>query len=276
MCKYLLFCILFLCCARPIYAVSVSILTSPASVGEEKFSFTVKVVGASAGTNFLRADLYREGSKNYFGETDNGQAWYFGSDGKQYFPVTVVSGIDSIATLSARIGDPTITDYPGPGQYQLRVRRYTASGNQGSEDPSPVAIILTKTWPSPSPSLSPTPTPTPSVSPTVVPTATPTTTPTPTPTPTVKSSPKPSMMPSPSLTPDVMGTVAGEATSIDLSAFGASSSSPSVASSDKPRPILNYRRVKVVLLSGTGLLIFSLVLFLIWRRQNKSKDDSLL
>lgn len=265
-----------MCCARPAFAVNVSILTSPVSVGDEKFSFTVKVVGASAGTNFLRADLYKEGTKNYFGETDNGQAWYFGSDGKQYFPLTVVSGIDSIATLSARIGDPTITDYPGPGQYQLRVRRYTSSGNQGSEDPSPVAILLTKTWPSPSPSLSPTPTPTPSVAPTVVPTATPTTTPTPAPTPTVKPSPKPSTMPSPSLIPDAVGTVAGETTSIDLSAFGEPSPTPSVPSVGNHRPTLNYRRVKVVLLTGTGLLIFSLVLFLIWRRQKKSKDNSLL
>ncbi len=258
-------------------AVSVTILDSPSSVGEEKFNLTVKIAGASAGTNFLRADLYKEGSKNYFGETDNGQAWYFGSDGKQYLPVTILSGVDTIATMSARLGDPSTTDYPGPGQYFLRIRRYTSSGNQGSEDSSPVSLILTKVWPTPppSPSPSPTPTATPTPTPTLIPSPS-AQIPTPTPKPSIKPSLKPSIIPSPALSSGGVGTVAGETTAIDLSSFVESSPSPLPSPTHSPAPKLNYQRVKIVLLIGGSLLILSLALFLLYQRIHKSKDDSLL
>lgn len=257
--KFWLACIMWTFSVSSAQAVSVSILSSPTSIGDDKFSVTVKTEGASAGTNYLRVDLYLDGSKNYFGETDNGQSWYGGSDGKQYFPITIQSGIVNIATFSARLGEPTMGDYPGPGAYKLRIRRYTSSGNQGSEDPQPVDVTLTKAWPSPSPSPTPAPSPTPTPSPSLVPS--------PTPSPTPKPSPKPSPSPSPDLGVRI-GTVAGEATTIDLSGFGVSPSPTSPAKALREggsKPILNRDRAKTALLVGIGLITMSLAGFFGYR-----------
>ena len=254
----------FLCPAK-IYAVSTDILSYPASISDEKFNITVQVASASAGTNYLRVDLYKDGTKNYFGETDNGQAWYGGSDGKLYFPITIVSGTPAVATVSARLGEPSQSDYEGPGSYKLRVRRYTASGSQGSEDIISKDISITKTWPSPSPSpaVVPTPTSTPSPSPTSTPTSTPTPKPSPTP------------LPSPSeLEDDSEATVAGVSTEIDLSGYG-SSSSPNLqgellsAKDGRQAPSLNRSRLKTVAYIGSGLVILSIASFFGYRKYQK-------
>lgn len=253
-----------------VHAVTTMILRSPELAGEEKFEVTVQIEGASPGINYLRIDLFQNGTKNYFGETDNTQSWYGGSDGKQYFPVTILPDQPTLATVSARLGSPSLGEYPGPGDYLLRVRRYTSSGNQGSEDSLPVSITLTKNWPSPSPSPSPSPTPTDQPSPSPLPTPAPTEIKTPTPVP--KPSPKPTL--SPSLEPSPEGTVAGE-TTIDLSAFGVASVSAnsSVLPSPPPAtPQLNPNRVRLALISGTGLLIVSLAGYLGYLQYYKSKE----
>lgn len=246
-----------------------TILSSPVSIGDEKFNVTIQTEGASAGTNYLRVDLYQDGTTKYFGDTDNGQAWYNGSDGKQYFPVTILSNTPNIATVSARIGEPSISDYPGPGSYKLRIRRYTSSGNQGSEDPQPVSINLTKNWPSPSPSPTPTPTSTPTQTPTPTPSPSPTPTPTPTPKPSLKpASPSggPSSSSSPNLASPESGTVAGAATEIDLSGFGISPPVGVDPRVDPPKPTLNKSRAKTALIVGSGLVIISVAGFLGYRK----------
>jgi hypothetical protein len=234
----------------PISAVTTDIVTYPSTIGEDKFNVTVQVASASAGTNYLRIDLYKDGTKNYFGETDNGQAWYGGSDGKLYFPITIVSNTPTVATVSARIGEPSQSDYPGPGVYKIRVRRYTASGSQGSEDIFSKDISITKAWPSPSPSPTVTPTPTPSPSHPPSPSITPTPTPKPSPTP----------LPSPSVLDDSEATVAGVSTEIDLSAYG-TSPIPSLPGDSRQVPILNHSRLKTVLLIGSGLILISIASF---------------
>lgn len=249
--KFCLACLLFFASVRPIRAVSVSILSYPTSISEDKFSVTVQTEGAASGTNYLRVDLYQDGTKNYFGETDNGESWYGGSDGKQYYAITIVSGTPNIATVSARIGEPSLSDYPGPGIYKLRIRRYTSSGGQGSEDPLPVSLSITKVWPSPSPSPTPTPTATPTPDPTSPPS------PSPTPTPTPKPSLKPSVSPNMATPPP--GTVAGESTQVDLSIFGHSPPPSTVPSGSPPgQLVLNQSRAKTAILVGSGLLILSL------------------
>src|SRR5689334_15930538 len=181
--KFLLACLLHLLSISRVYAVSVTLSNVPSTVDDQEFTLTVSIDGAGAGTNYLRLDLYQDGTSNYFGETDNGSYWYAGSDGKQYAPITIASS-SAVTTIKARIGEPTLGAYPGPGNYKLKVRRYTNSGNQASNDvQTPINIALTKTWPSPSPSPTVTPTPTPS------PTATPTPSPTPKPSPSSKPSP---------------------------------------------------------------------------------------
>lgn len=174
-------------------AVTITISNAPPSITDEPFNINVSVAGASAGTNYLRVDLYKEGATNYFGETYNNSIWYGGSDGKQYFPITIVSGQTWDGSVQGRIGNPTSEEYPRPGNYKLRVRRYTNSGGQGTTDQAPqeiqIVFAIPTPTPTPSPTPSPTPTPTPiptkTPSPTIAPkkTATPTNTPTSTPSP---------------------------------------------------------------------------------------------
>jgi hypothetical protein len=159
---------------RSCYAVSVTIDSFPSSINSDSFPINVSILGASPGTNYIRVDLYRDGTSNYFGETYNGSDWYSGSDGKQYFPITIVSSKSTAsAVLQARAGSLEGVDYDGQGQYKMRVRRYTGSGGQGSEDSNLNAVNISIVIPTP----------------TLVPTSTPTQCPTNTPVPTVKPTP---------------------------------------------------------------------------------------
>jgi len=258
----LLACFLVLISANSVYAVNTNILSYPPTIGTDKFDVTVQIDGATAGTNYLRIDLFIEGTQNYFGETDNTQSWYNGSDGKQYFPVTIQSGVPTIATVSGQIGSPTLTEYPGPGDYKLRVRRYTASGGTGSDTQTPVSVSLTKTWPSPSPS------PSPSFSPIPIPSPSPSPIPIPSPSPSVTPKPKPSLDPSPQV-----GTVAGTTTAIDLSGFGVSPSPYlQLDKLDEPSPhapTLNKARAKTAIIIGSGLILISVSGFFGYREYQK-------
>jgi len=171
-----------------VYAVTVTLSDIPSSISSDPFTIRATISGAGAGTNYLRIDLYKEGSSNYFGETNNSVTWYNGSEGQQYYPATIVSGVDWSGSIQGRIGSPSTTDYDGTGVYRLRVRRYTASGNSASDNDNSVAITI----------AFPTITPTPSNTPT--PQNTPTPTKTPTPTPTGKAASTPSTTPDPTAT----------------------------------------------------------------------------
>lgn len=183
----------FLIFPKKVLAVTITLNSYPTSVSSEIFNVDVTVSGATNATNYLRVDLYKDGTTNYFGETYNGSDWYSGSDGKNYFPVTIQNSSAS-ATLQAQIGNPNTTDYLGPGTYKLKIRRYTSSGSQSQNDvQTPIDIQLTYSTPTP------TPTQTPTASPTNTPTSTPS--PTPKPTPTKSTTPKPSPSSSPTSEP---------------------------------------------------------------------------
>lgn len=260
-----------MCCmvyVTKVIAVSTSIVQSPSTISDEPFTITVNVTGATAGTNYLRADLYRTDTKNYFGETDNTQYWYGGSDGKLYFPVTIESGTPLIATFSARLGNPSSTDYPGPGLYKLRIRRYTSSGNQGSEDPQPADINITKANPSPTPSPSPSPSPSYDPSPTPAPTLSTSQPPSPLPTKTLAS---PVMLATlrPELASPEAGTVSGEST-IDLSSFGLLSPTPQVSaqpSTSSASLRLNESRARFAAIVGSGIILVASSLYLWYQKR---------
>src|SRR3990167_2891890 len=134
------------------FAVTVSITNYPSSISADPFSISVSILGASSGTNYIRVDLYKDGTQNYFGDTYNGSDWYNGSEGKQYYPITIIdSKSTASATLQTRTGVPSISDYDGQGSYKMRVRRYTASGGLGSEDPNNTSVAVTISIPSPTP-----------------------------------------------------------------------------------------------------------------------------
>lgn len=178
----------------PSYAKAVDIVISnyPASISDNEFSIDVSVSGASNATNYLRVDLYKDGTNNYFGETYTGSTWYGGSSGTNYFPI-VIQNATASATVLARIGSPNSNDYSGPGSYKLRIRRYTSSGNSASDQQNPVDINIAYLTPSPSPSPSPTSQATSNPTPTS--TSTPVKTFTPKPSPTKTSSPRPTSTP---------------------------------------------------------------------------------
>lgn len=167
--KLLIFTLLFLLFgAGSVFAVAVSTSNAPTTATDQPFNIDVSVAGASAGINYLRIDLYKDGTTNYFGETYNNNIWYNGSDGKQYFPITIISGQTWTGSIQGRVGSPSTTEFPNSGIYKLKVRRYTSSGSSSSSDqqiPQDIQINLVTTSPSPSSSetstLSPTPAPSP-------------------------------------------------------------------------------------------------------------------
>lgn len=188
-------CIVFFLVPKNIYAVSITVNSCPSTISSEIFTVEASISGATNATNFLRIDLFKEGTTNYFGETYNGSDWYNGSDGKNYFPVQIQNSSAS-ASIQAQLGNPSSGSYPGPGMYKLRIRRYTASGSQSNNDvQTPVDIELTYVLPTPTPTETPTPVPTATATPTSTPTPTTTPTSTKTPTPTPTPSPKPTTAP---------------------------------------------------------------------------------
>jgi len=162
-------------------AVTISLSQVPSSIGVDSFTFTASISGAATGTNYLRVDLYKDGTSNYFGETYNSSDWYGGSDYTQYLPVIVTSGKAWIGQIQARVGNPTVTQYDGTGVYKLRLRRYTGSGSYTSTEADTTSTIVAINFPTSTPTPQPTNTPAPTYSPTPtpkIPTATPTVKPT--------------------------------------------------------------------------------------------------
>lgn len=264
--KLLVFTILFLFFAvNPVLAVTITISNAPPSITDEPFNINVSVAGASAGTNYLRVDLYKEGTTNYFGETYNNSIWYGGSDGKQYFPVTITSGQTWDGSVQGRIGNPTSEEYSGPGNYKLRVRRYTNSGGQGTTDQAPqeIQIVFATPTPTPTPTPSPTSSPTPSPTPTSIKTPTPAPTPkktqSPTSTPTVTFShsytPSPTSKPTPSNpgkteTSYRIASVAGATVIASASATTSSSSNVEVKDQRQVNPMVWIGLIFIF--AGTG------------------------
>lgn len=150
--------LLFLISACEVKAVTLSYSNVPSTINSDPFTISVTVDGASTGINYLRVDLFKENTSNYFGETYNGSSWYGGSEGIHYYPVTIDDTRIATASVQARVGHLSLGDYPGPGHYKLRVRRYTNSGNAaGSDELSPVSVEITIPAASPEPTPEATP-----------------------------------------------------------------------------------------------------------------------
>ena len=181
--------LLFLLTSAPALAVTITLSNVPSSISTDPFTLNVDISGPNPGTNYLRVDLFKDGTSNYFGETNNGSVYYSGSEGLQYFPVTISAEGTASAQLTAKMGSPIHAEYPGPGQYKLKIRRYTSSGSQASSDQqTPADLQITFDLPTPTPTNPPAPTKTPA--PTSPPASTaipkPTSTPISLPTPTTK------------------------------------------------------------------------------------------
>ncbi len=139
-------------------AVKIVINNFPPNISTDNFSVDLTIIGAKQATNYLRIELYKDGSTNYFGETFNNKDWYSGADGLSYFPVEIKSASSS-ATIQGRLGNSK--EYSGPGGYKLKIKRYTQSGNQAFDDENPVDIQITYKLETPTPVPTPIPIQTP-------------------------------------------------------------------------------------------------------------------
>lgn len=139
-----------------ICAVSVRIIAIPSSITTDPFTVTASISGAASGTNYMRVDVYKDGTSNYFGETYNGNDWASGGSGKDYYPITVQTGVSWIGDIQARIGSVTSSEYDGQGTYSMRLRRYTNSGGSGSEDANLSAVPIVIAVPTQTPTIAPT------------------------------------------------------------------------------------------------------------------------
>ncbi len=237
---------------KKIFAVSISINNFPQIINSiDSFQVSVNITGATNATNYLRVDLYKDGSSNYFGETYNGSDWY----GKNYYPIQIQNSSAS-ASFYFQLGNPTLSQYPEPGNYKLKIRRYTSSGSASSNDiQTPVDVQITYVFSTSTPSPTTTPIPTSDAS-SPIPTPPPrTTTPTPVKTLIPSSTPKTSVAPTATSSPQEQPV--NEPSSI----LGAEtfSPSPTTASSQYPKtkpPLFAF------ILIGVGIVVIGTALYL--------------
>lgn len=174
---FILFFAVFLFFAENVFAVTTMITNFPSTVSSDPFTLDVKITGASAGTNYLRIDLYKAGTTNYFAETFNGTNWYSEANHTQYYPISIQSGSDWTGQIQGRFGNPTLAQYDNPGVYKMRVRRYTSSGSYNTTEAnnSTVDVNINVSFPTVTPSEVPSDTPTSTLvaAPTEAPTNTP-------------------------------------------------------------------------------------------------------
>jgi hypothetical protein len=255
----------FFVSANPSHAVSVQILSSPSTITQDMFTLTASISGAGNGTNYLRIDIYKEGTTSYFGQTNNGTDWYSGSDYHLYFPVTI-AGSSWNGSLQGKLGSPTTSQYDGTGSYKLRLRRYTSGGSSSSPEADASSVIVAIAFPTPTPTPSPTLTPTHTPTSTSVPTTKPNTSPT------LKPSLTPTLTPSPSVeitesnsTSD-SGDVLGSSTSADTGIVA--------GMQEKKKSSLNIIAVSLIL---GGILILSscgILFFYKWRKGREHNEST--
>lgn len=231
----------------PVFAVSVNISNVPETITDSPFEFNVTISGASVGTNYLRTSIFTPDTTNYFGYTYNGSDFYNGSDYSQYLPVTINSEGSGSATVKAKI-DPTSSYFKGPGDYYLKIRRYTSASYNSASNIVTVAINYSNI----TPTQTPTPTPTPTSTPTPTPTPTQTATPTKTPTPTKR----PTSTPTKSTSQNTSSSSANPNLILPSSILGAS-----VSASPTPSPTKtennSFSFLNLVFIAGGIILILS-------------------
>lgn len=242
------------------YAVSVLITDYPQAINQDPFTITVSVSGASPATNYLRVDLYKENTTNYFGETFNGSDWYGASDYTKYFPITIDSTEKWSGEVQARIGNPSQTEYDWQGSYKLRIRRYTSSGGTNATEANNSSQTITINIPQPSPS--PSPTPTPSASPSASSTSPKS------PSPSPKLTPSPPKSSSPKSSPQVLGASDNASSTASSSQSPLSSPSPAQVSKNSP-PSIKIASIFI----GSGLILIALAAgsFLWYKKERSAK-----
>lgn len=179
--------------------LAITIIISNPIVSGDEVTLDVEISGVTA-KNYLQGMFTKSTSDpSYFGYTQNNNGdWYkySGSYSEEEIQLTFFSFIPQDSSWSGQLkvkNDPEDPDYTGPGEYTLRVRRYTGGSDSPTSEKSndllvnlsyilPTATPTPTNSPVPDPTNTPVPTTTPTKTPTPVPVATKTKTPTPKPT----------------------------------------------------------------------------------------------
>ncbi len=191
----------------PISVSAVNLTISEPQVVSDVVTINVSISGLSSQSCpnticYLQGMFTSLGQTKYFGLTQNNSGqWYEynGSPESSYIANTFFSftPVDDGWNGSLIVkNNPDDSDYDGPGDYNLKVKRYTGNSSSSTSEESNILTIQLTT-------VTLTPTPSPTGIPTQSPTSTPTPTKSPTPIPTKSPTPKPSKSPSPS--PEVLG-----------------------------------------------------------------------
>ncbi len=194
--EFVFVCIFLVFLASEIKAVDF-IISNPV-VNDTEIAVDVEISGASK-TNcpenicYLLGAISSTAYTRYFGFTQNntdGWTAYTGSPGpdfikNNFYKLELIDGAWS-GTLNMKFNwdDP---DYKGPGEYKIKINRYTGNSKNSAQSSNELLINLNVATPTPTP------------------TATPTSTPSPTPEPTEDASPSPT--PKPTFTPTAKPTI---------------------------------------------------------------------
>lgn len=247
---------------RPVFAVTVAISNTPATITDQPFNIDVSISGARANTtNYLRANFFSGGTTKYFGFTYNGSSFVNSADYSQYMSIMIGSSGNWNGSLQAKI-DPDSNYYSGPGIYNLKVRRYAQSGssytwsNEVSLNVN-LAVATPSSTPTPTPTPSPTPTPTPTKTPSPTAISKKTVTPTNTSSPTTK----PSASAAPIKTSSYDALVYRSASVAGVTKYASESATPSgnikAASQKQNNPVILAGIIFIIIgISAAAYLVF--------------------
>lgn len=277
--KIVIVSLLFFIFPGVVNAVNTSILHKPDTITKDPFQLGIAIDGANDGTNYLRADLFKEGKTEYFGETCatdiiSESCWISGSDGTKYYPV-IIKDASWSGVLNVRIGNPSLTEYDGIGTYKVRIRRFTTSGNYNATEANNSAVNITlSSSPENTPTMVPSETPKPSV--TTKPSATPKIiTPTNTPIPTminiVKKNIDPTLTSSPRITSSQVSSRSASPSGIILGAeqvatISATTAIIKILAADQQQP---NTLPHLLLISLGGLLMIISAVIIIYHNLRK-------
>ncbi len=207
-------CLYFFLLPQEILA-AISLQISNITQHESYYSLDAVVSGVSSSSAcFVQVALTAPEVTRYFGKTWSSKGeWfsYISSPEKEYISENFIKLNNDVVTQIIFNSDPEDSDYKGPGEYTVRLKRFTGESTSYAGESNMLNIILSEPTPTVAQTLSPTqeisvtqtpnitPTPTPTPTPALV-TQTPNITPTPTPTPTLKKTPTPIATKSSSMT----------------------------------------------------------------------------
>jgi len=265
----------------------ISLILSNPEVTDDQVTVDVAISGLTSSSCpntacFLQAMFTSKDTTRYFGFTQNsGGSWYeYNSEpSKDYIKSTFFSFTPIEGSWSGKLvakNNPNDSNYKGPGDYLLRVKRYTGNATSStSESSNDITVNFTYILPTATPTETPQPTTT--ATPTPSPTATPTKTPTPTAAPTKTPTPKPSptVLASPSPSSDSYETLGADTPSV-LEIGNITSPSPEVLGTKDTKEKFPWM-ASVFLLGGVVSLVFAFLSFfkgrkLSYNNQSENKE----